>query len=353
LEIYQLGGSVHQVPFIKYVKSYHQVITIDNRPFNPGHNLSDKYINISILDQSLKDYFSKNNYKISSFGSDLAERIRLEIINKKKSTRYKLTSKIDSRKIIMELSEKIDLPYLKNCSINDLEKKPIVIKPNISSGSKGVSIITKYNKKLLSEKIELAKRYSIDGRFQVEECFEGDLTKYYAESYSFADADPIFIWGKSLQRKGTLINDGSIQMGDSFDNSEISRHLKNYIKELTNKIGIKFVPLNIDFFIKKNKIVVIESTPRPGGNCLSLILNIKSNNNYFFNLMKYYLDETDDLKLPNFEKLFDNRFYFVTMKDKYKKNCLNVPQKSSLIKEFTNQNNIALDYSGYKLFAMN
>ena len=353
MEIYQLGGSIHQIPFIKYLKNYLKVITVDNRPFNPGHKLSDGYINQSILDKSLKDYFIRNNYKISSFGSDLAERIRLEIFDEINSIRHKLTSKIDSRKLIMEISKKIDLPYIKPCSINNLENKAIVVKPNISSGSKGVSVIEKLNNKLLSESIQLAKKFSIDNRFLIEECFLGDRTKYYAESYSFSDTDPVFIWGKSLQRKGTLINDGSIQLGDSFDNTEITKHLKNYIKEITKKIGIKFVPLNIDFFIKDNKIIIIESTPRPGGNCLSLILNIKSNNNYFFNLMNYYQDKLDNLQKPIFKKLYDERMYYVTMQDKNRRNCLNVPCNGTLITNFLDQNNNEFDYTGYKLFAMN
>ena len=75
-----------------------------------------------------------------------------------------------------------------------------------------------------------------------------------------------------------------MQLGDSFDESEVSSQLKKFIKQLVKIINIEFVPLNIDFFWDKNKITIIESTPRPGGNCLGLLLNLKTFDNYFTNL---------------------------------------------------------------------
>tara|TARA_B100000212_G_C27360003_1_gene527758 strand:+ start:207 stop:1274 length:1068 start_codon:yes stop_codon:yes gene_type:complete len=353
-KIYQLGGSIHQIPFIKFLLEYVEVYTVDNRPQNPGHELSSNYINNTIIDSNFINKLYTRGSKFSSFGSDLAERIRLEAKNKKDTILYKLTSKITSREIIMEISAKVNLPYLMPYKLNNINNKSIIIKPNIASGSRGISILRNYNYDLLNKKIDFARSNSLDDKYIIEQVFEGDNTKYYAEAYCFNNQEPIFVWGKSIQRKGTLINDGSVQYGDSFDNSQISEQLKNFIKELVKRIDIDFLPLNIDFFIDNGKIFVIESAPRPGGNSLGLMLNIKTKKNYFTNLMYYYLEENEKFISPSFEKLYDNeRMYFITMLDKNNKSYLRIPNDVSLIDEFIYKGDNILNYSGYKIFALN
>ena len=148
----QLGGSVHQVPFIQYIVRDYRICTLDNNPLNPGHEISSNYLNYSILDKENLKRLYKDGKKFSSFGSDLAERIRLEVINQKHCVRYLLTSKKSARKIISEVSKSIGIPFIKVVKENSINDQSVIIKPNISSGSKGISVMTKFDENIFQKK---------------------------------------------------------------------------------------------------------------------------------------------------------------------------------------------------------
>jgi hypothetical protein len=294
MKAFQLGGSIHQISFIKHLSVRFELVTIDNVPRNPGHIFSSLHNCVSTTDiQSISRLINKPPFILSSHASDISERSRLALLNRNHSIPFKLTEKSRAREIIKEASMCLGFPFIQSIS-PDLSNSTIVIKPNIGSGSRGVAIVDSKDTKLVNDATAKAALVSLDNKVHIEECFSGSQAKYYCEGYYLAHASPSFIWGISIQRKGTLFNIGNVQLGHSLDDSVVSKHLSRFITHMGKRIGQAFFPYNIDFFIDNDIPVIIEFSCRPGGNGLAHIHNITTDNSYYNNLISYYITPAQD-----------------------------------------------------------
>ena len=176
-----LGAAPFQVPIISRANSLgFTVYTVDNCPENPGHDLAEKSFNHSVTD---KDAILK-----------LAQRLNLDAVIGYASDVCNLTAVWVSHQLdlpttdlnaVQQLSDKLNFKTLlseqnlQNQQFEDLtgngseplfenlnNKWPIVIKPVLSSGSKGISVVNHQSQ--LDSAIEKAKAAAIDGRIMAE-----------------------------------------------------------------------------------------------------------------------------------------------------------------------------------------
>ena len=288
MNILQLGASFHQSLFILSCSksdSLNSIITLDNRPNNYGHSFSSRSIDHSITD-SRAVYFHAQSAKahLSAYGSDIAMLTLTEItICPLTRSLRALCIKSEARPLLQKIWPKyqpriithemglLDLEYLRS--------DKIVVKPNISSGSKGVSICQKDS--LTQNILNMASAHSLDGKLVVEEYIPNDGNKYFCEGIMCNSRLYIAV-GKSTSLDNSLIWDGSILFTKSncysfcgLKYARLIEKLSDSINELLRHLGLDsfaYLPFNIDFFVKGKDIFIIEFAPRPGGNFLHLYL---------------------------------------------------------------------------------
>lgn len=280
MKVLQLGGAFHQSFFIDELSlnNYH-VESLDNIPSNPGHNYAKLSHNISITDiKNIKKIVQNQNFLISSYGSDIAELTRIVIGDHGKQ--INLLKKLSARNLLKEVYTDQKQPKIKIAKLDKkYNEKYCVIKPNISSGSKGISIIS--SRKTIETAIKKAQDFSLDGVAIIEEYINNDGNKYYCEGL-LINNEVYLVIGCSKSSSGTIEWDGSIQISEdnisTFTNLSY-KYLENLLKDSILKMSCaisKFsFAFNIDFFINNENIIIIEFATRPGGNLLPLVLEHK------------------------------------------------------------------------------
>lgn len=199
-----LAGSHFQIPVIRAARTLgYRVITCDNRPDNPGHKLSDRYINVSTTDiEGLEKAARQHGVDgILAYASDpaaipaaeVAERLGLPG-NSVASVR-KLGLKSEYRRLLREMHlphpDFLVLQPSRDTSCIEVPFDfPAVVKPTDCSGSKGVSIAR--SKGELTGAIEFAGRYGRNGEVIIEEHVRSDHAQIVGEAFVL-DGDVVML----------------------------------------------------------------------------------------------------------------------------------------------------------------
>lgn len=293
MEVLQLGASFQQSLFIWDCMTYgHNVHTLDNRPENYGHKISKESINISTTDvDTIRGIITSQDYIISAYGSDIS---MLTLIDLGDSPLLKalrsLCLKTSARRLFRKIWGSKQPRLITQKDYQDgirLDSDIVVVKPNLSSGSKGVTVIPVHS--LDMNLVNDVAAISLDAEAIIEEYMPNDGNKYFCEGIKCKN-DLMIVFGLSTSSNSNLLWDGSILFTESncydftgLDYVCIRNQLEEKILELLSTLevsSIQFLSFNIDFFINSNNIVLIEFAPRPGGNFLPLYLEYVYNINY-------------------------------------------------------------------------
>lgn len=249
-----------------------------------GKVFSDNFINESIYEPNniLKEIKRKKNDinidGVMCLGSDSP--ISVSIISKKlKLETIPLeAAKISSNKVkLKKLFDKLSIKnpkYLYSKKFKDIDnfinknELPIIIKPDDSRGSRGVSIIWK--KQGLEKKFFLAKKYSTTGSVLAEEFLDGaqissETVIYKSNSYTVGLSDRNYeLISKS--RSQVIENGGDLPASLSKD---LKKKINNKIKIIAKALGVKNGMIKGDIIIKNNIIYIIEVALRLSGGFFS------------------------------------------------------------------------------------
>ena len=281
-----LGGTHFQINSIKACKRLgHYTITCDYNPNNPGHKLADEYYEVSTLDKEAVLQLAKK-LKIDGivcYAADTAAITAAYVAEKMglpgqplKSVEI-LTNKDLFRKFLLENG--FNCPKAKGYTsiniseaISDWEtfKKPIMVKPVDSAGSKGVSKVE--NKEYLEEKIKYALSFSRNNRFIIEEYVEKNGYQIAGDGFS--------VNGKLVFRcfANEHFNTNSIvPIGESFPYKPISKYTCNKVDKETQKLfdllNMKTGAYNFDVRINEDdEVILMELGPRNGGNLIAEVI---------------------------------------------------------------------------------
>lgn len=276
-----LGGSEFQIPLITAAKKEGlYVITCDYLPENPGHKLSDLYVNASTTDKEavLQVAIENEVNAITTFSSDpaiptiayVAERLGLPAISM--AAAESLTNKDAFRQLLNDSQLNtpnyfiVDQPKLPEGLDNN---KRYIIKPVDSSGSKGVSLSDGTVESTL-ECITYALNFSRGGKCIIEEYIDGpqihgdaflengELIESYFGDHYFYTATNSFI---PISTRWPATN------AESF-----SSNIKQQIEALAVHIGYLNGPVNIEARLdSKGNVYIIEAGARNGGNFVPII----------------------------------------------------------------------------------
>ncbi|MEZ4873524.1 MAG: hypothetical protein R2827_15040 [Bdellovibrionales bacterium] len=278
-----LGAARFQTPAIEYaLEAGYRVITLDNRPQNPGHAMAHKAFNdisITEVDRVLEVAKSENIDGVLSFGSDVGALTEATVAHHMKlpgnpiSTIELLTNKGKFRRFLEErnlqkpitciqVSESDWQKSIRNLNFAELK---YIVKPLDSSGSKGVSIVEDPTK--FEEHLKYAFVFSRSRQAVVEEyltktgfqiCGDGFFEKGQLKFIHFGD-------GHFYEPKVSLA-----PFAETFPSTRDSGFLNKVETKLQSVLkaaGFIRGSFNLDVMVLENgEPFIIEIGPRAGGN---------------------------------------------------------------------------------------
>jgi carbamoylphosphate synthase large subunit len=273
-----LGASRSQLPIIELAKSRgHYCITIDNVPTNPGHNISDEFINCSSVDiDGVYDLIkNKNIDAIISYASDIATVCAAEISNRfnLKSNSIEsvlnLTDKERFRKLI--LSTNLNCPHQwvvrenERFNFSNLDLNQLIVKPSDSAGSKGVTLI-RNNEEEMERAINFAMDYSMNKKVVIEEFIENSNGDVHGDGFVL-NGELVFL------HLGDHLYDFQINginptgtTWPSFQGYYKIMQVEEAVKTIIAKSNFQNGSINVEArFNSKNQLFIMEIGPRNGG----------------------------------------------------------------------------------------
>lgn len=292
--ILMLGGSTQQLVAIQYAKDAgYYTILCDYLADNPGQYIADKFYQESTTDkETILQIAKKENIDgIIAYASEpaaptaayVAEKLGLPT-NPYDSV-IKLCNKNLFRNFLQE--NKFAVPDFFSCTeITEKEKEringmkfPIMVKPADSSGSKGVSKVSKIAE--LDEAIFYARKNSRNNILEIEEYIEKDHD-YIIGGDVFVIEGKIVFWGFMNCLRDESVNP-LVPVGKFFPSEIIGRRreiLKEEMQRLITALKIKFGGLNVEAVItESNEVYFIELASRNGGNMIPDMLSVISGKN--------------------------------------------------------------------------
>ena len=282
-----LGGARYILPVIKKAQQLGiYVITCDYLPDNVAHKYSDEYMNISIVDKEavLKGAREAEIDGIMSFACDpgvvtaayVAEKLNLPFCGS-----YESVSILQNKDKFRSFLEKngFTVPAsggykTMDEALSDIEKFtfPVIVKPVDSAGSKGVSRVDDKNN--LEGAIEFALKYSINGRFIIEDFIE--KKGFSSDSDSFTVDGKFEFLSFSDQRFDEKADNPYTPAAYSWPptmEDSAQEELRSELQRLSDLLGLKTSIYNIETRVgTNNKPYIMEMSPRGGGNRLSEML---------------------------------------------------------------------------------
>lgn len=294
-----LGGSKFQIPPIKYAKEQgHYVITCDYLPDNPGHQYADEYHNVSTteMDDVLELAKKLNVDGIVAYASDPAAPTQAYVANLMglPSNPYHAVEILSRKDYFRAFMEENGFLVPKSESFNNIEdafswfdelKKPVIVKPVDSSGSKGVTKVHKEEE--LLHAFTYALEFSRAKRVVIEEFFVRDGYQVAGDGF-IVDGKLVFrCWANEHFDKEC---NPLVPIGESFPSIMTDYTLQQAQTEtqrLLDLLGMKQGALNFDFHYNKNgDFSFLELGPRNGGNLIPEVIKYATD----VDLIKYTVD---------------------------------------------------------------
>ena len=277
--IMMLGAGNSQLPAIRQaVASGFFVITVDNIPGNAGHALSHRYVNCSTVDMQgvLRAAQELAIDGIMTFASDVAtpavgyvaEQMGLP------GCPYAAALVMSDKSRFRAFQAEHGLPHPKftvGRNVEDMrawlveQQAPLVFKPVDSSGSRGVSIVSSPDLAQCQPAAEYAAKYSRSGLICAEEFLEG--TDVSGDGFLVNGALSVAITNKyksKLVPRGHRLPSALPER----DQDAVKRAVAEHCRALNYRNG----PLDFDVRVRDGKAVVLEMSPRLGGNGIPLLI---------------------------------------------------------------------------------
>lgn len=308
-KILVLVASQVNLPVIKAAKELgYYVISCDNIPSNPGHQIADENLFIDVYDAEaiygqVKD---KNIDAVVSFVSSHGLYTASYLSEKLGLPGY-------SNEALKTLSDKnLFRSFLKEADLNYpafqfLDKQqeldfrgvqyPAIVKPVDKGGSVGVAKVT--NEKELLAALDNAKSLSNSGRVIVEE---------FLASQTSINGDCIVHNGRlCLSFIGDYIYNRALSdvlpLGTLFPSIHDTKGATGQIQEIVSRLKIPDGIINFEAIIQDGRAFIIEINPRLSGNFLWKLMGFQ----YDIDVPETYLktllkEEGKDLRLDRFEQ---------------------------------------------------
>ena len=284
-----LGGNYIQMTATLAAKAQgYYVISVDYLPDNPAHKYADEYHNVSTIDkEAVLELAEKLNIDgIASYGSDVSAPTAAYVAEKLglPTNPYESVMIMTHKDLFRKFMRENGFPMPEGRAFSDREeafsffktiKKPVMVKPIDSSGSKGVTKI--YDDREFHDAWEEAFRYSISGGVIVEEFIE--RKGYQIDGDCFVIDGEIRFWGICDQHH----DDGCspyTPAGLSYPPTQdmhIQEKAKAQISRLFGLLHMHMGGYNIEYIVgQDDEVYILEIGPRNGGNLISDAIRVST-----------------------------------------------------------------------------
>ena len=318
-----LGASVFQVPPIECaLEKGYTVITVDNRPENPGHKIAHRSYDISTVNKESVLELAKYEKidGIMTFGSDVSAPTVSFVRNTMKLPGYEnsykaietLVKKDKFRKFMFEEGiQKIFFETFELKEIDDIKRRlknvsfPLIVKPVDSSGSKGVNKLV--STEGLLPYIEDAFKASMCKRIIVESFIEKKGHQICGDGFMSAGKIVFIEYGHGHFYDGAKFLAPYAESFPCTCSDKLLDDLSSRLETILKAVGFSLGPFNFDVLINKsNEIFVSEIGPRCGGNYIPSII---------------YLNTGVNLIEASVESAMHRDFSFTFEKNSFKNGC--------------------------------
>ena len=279
-----LAASRYQLPVIKAAKrSCYRVITTDNVTANPGHQLADKCYSVDTMDRDgvleLARYEAVDG--IIAAATDVAVPTQayaaqqLGLTGPPFESASILCDKLAFRQYLKRHG--FPTPMVIACSKESeltapmFADGPYVLKPDRSSGSKGVFIV--HSKQDFQRYLPETLRFSAGGKALLETYIDG----YQGTVEGVIEAGEMEL-AFFLDRQ-TWVPPYVTTVGHRLP-TRLQRRLKSLVqeqlRELWRLFGVTQGPFDCDFVATEDEVYILEMSPRIGGNSISRLLRMAS-----------------------------------------------------------------------------
>jgi len=278
IKVLFLGGAHAQIPILKEAKARgYYLITCDYLPGNPGHKLANEYYNVSTTDMPGVLNLAKKVKPdlIIAYASDPSAPVAAFVSENLGLPGNPYDSvRILSEKDLFRAYQKdrgFNVPeFVLLTEDNHFDEKlrilrfPYIIKPTDSSGSRGISRVTKPDE--ITFALTSALSFSRKKRIIAEEFIDNELGDIHGDGF-VVDGKLVFSYlGDHIyNRKSNPYNPIGTLWPSKLPESIINKIVKD-VADLIKGSGFKNGPVNIEVRINsRGKHYIMEIGPRSGG----------------------------------------------------------------------------------------
>ncbi len=317
-----LGAAAFQLPPIQYAldKGY-RVITADNRPENPLHQLAETSYNVSTTDrEGILEVAQKEQVDgIMTFASDVSMpavayaaakmglpapdyHTVLTLTNKALFREFLQKKGLQSQVFQIFQAEKLGEAIAYTRAV----RKPIVVKPVDRSGSRGVSIV--WTPEWAEKAVRDAFGVSLKKEVIVEEYVQKVQKQVCGDGY-MEDGKLLFVaFGDGHFYEDMPFMAPYGETFPSLHDPKVLEEVREKLEEVLQKVGYHRGPFNLDVLIRKNKEFFInEIGPRCGGNYIPKLIELRHKVNLVEAAVEGCLDV--DYKAPIPKSIFPSGYY--------------------------------------------
>lgn len=276
-----LGAGLGQLPIIQAaVDLGFYTITVDNVPGNVGHRFSHQSVDCSTADQSgvLAAAAKLKIDGIVTFASDVATQSvgyvadQLGLAGSSQAVAKIMSNKARFRAFQKQHGGRLNYPnFVTGKSLNEIADEvtclapPLIFKPVDSSGSRGVVKVESVDWSAYKRAFEYAQSYARSKVVCVEEFVEGEES----------GGDGFLVDGKLVALITQKRKLGFVPIGHSLPTDlaiDVQGEVLTELAAHCRALGYSNGPLNFDVLVSPQRIVVLEMSPRLGGNGISAVI---------------------------------------------------------------------------------
>lgn len=278
-----LGASPQQIAPIKYaIKAGYQVITCDNVPSNPGHDLADKTYNVSTTDFAsvLNVACAENIDAVVCYATDIAattaafvsEKLGLagnpvdsvRILTNKGLFRQFQSEKgyFAPKSITLNHSDLMNEQVLLS-KVTGRFGLPLIVKPVDSAGCKGITHVS--DTRDLAESVRYALGHSLSGAAIAEQMIERTGYQICGEGFLQEGRIIFHAFANEHFAPGIIVPIGE-SFPSMFDEASVEGAVE-ILQSMMSDLDMRVGPFNFDLFLTpEGEVFVVEIGPRNGGN---------------------------------------------------------------------------------------
>lgn len=273
-KILLLGGTAIQIPLIKKAKEMGlYVITCDNRPDNPGHQLADEYHNVSITDKEkvLSLAKDKNVDAVVNFMLEAgiqSAAYAQEALGKPTSP-YNSVRILSNKKLFRQFLQQNGFAVPTVYESIDNVTFPVIVKPTDLWGSRGCTRVDR--KEDLKEAIDYAIDNSLKGEHIIEEFIEPWHSPVEGDGFAVDGKLTVNVWGDCYpDKEAPNPNTPVTYIFPSEKPKHLIEKLNSELQRLIDLLHMKTNAYNVEArFNEKGDVYLMEVAPRNGGNALT------------------------------------------------------------------------------------